>query len=94
MKKELVRSKVDRLALIRQEMKRLKTEEDQIKNDLGSLNEKFIEGNKFVLMVRDSERTGLDLDRVRDEMGVFWYEQHLVTTYFQRFDVESKESQL
>lgn len=94
MKKDLVRSQVDRLALIRQEMKRLKTEEDQIKNDLGALNEKFIEGKRFVLIIRDSERTSLDLDRVKEEMGAFWYDQHLVTTYFQRFDVESKESQL
>lgn len=94
MKKEIVRSKVDRLALIRQEMKKLKTEEEQIKTDLASLNEKFIEGNRFVVMVRDSERTGLDLDRVKMEMGAFWYDQHSVTTYFQKFDVESKESQM
>lgn len=94
MKKELIRSKVDRLAIIRQEQKRLKAEEEQLKNDLSSLNEKFIEGNKFILMVRDSERTGLDLDSVRQEMGDIWYEKHLVTTYFQRFDVESKQSQL
>jgi hypothetical protein len=94
MKKDLVKSQVDRLAFIRSEMKRLKDEEDQIKNDLGSLNEKFIEGNRFVLIVRDCERTSLDLDRVREEMGAFWYDQRLLTTYFQRFDVESKESQM
>ena len=93
MNKATVRSYVDRLAYIRQEMKRLKAEEDQIKIDLGGLNEKFIEGNKYVLMIRDGERSGLDLDRVKEEMGTFWYEQHLVTTYFQRFDVESKDNQ-
>jgi len=93
MNKATIRSHVDRLAYIRQEMKKLKAEEDQIKIDLGALNQKLIEGNKFVLMVRDGERSSLDLDRVKEEMGAFWYDQHLVTTYFQRFDVESKDTQ-
>ncbi len=93
MNKTTIRSYVDRLAYIRQEMKKLKAEEEQIKIDLGGLNEKFIEGNKYVLMIRDGERSGLDIDRVKEEMGTFWYEQHLVTTYFQRFDVESKDNQ-
>jgi hypothetical protein len=92
MNKEMIRSKVDRLAQIRQEQKKLKTEEDQVKADLLSLNEKFIEGNNYVLVLKDMERTSLDLDRVKEEMGAFWYEQHLVTTYFQKFDVESKDS--
>jgi hypothetical protein len=93
MNKATIRSHVDRLAFIRQEMKKLKAEEDQIKTDLGGLNQKLIEGNNFILMIRDGERSGLDLDRVKEEMGAFWYDQHLVTTYFQRFDVESKDNQ-
>ncbi len=92
MNKEIIKANVDRLAEIRQELKKLKAEEEQIKTDLSSLNEKFIEGNNNVLVLRDMERTSLDIDRVKEEMGAFWYEQHLVTTYFQRFDVESKTS--
>lgn len=93
MNKELIKLQVDRMAHIRQELRKLKAEEEQIKNYLSSLNEKLIEGNNYVLILRDMERTSLDLDRVKEEMGTFWYEQHLLTTYFQRFDVESKDSQ-
>lgn len=93
MNKQQIKKMVDRLAEIRKEAKKLKTEEDQIKNDLATLNEKFIEGNEYVLTIKDQERTSLDLDRVKEEMGSFWYDQHLVTTYYQRFDTESKESQ-
>lgn len=94
MGKEYSRDLVDRLAVVRAGLKRLKDEEEQLKTELSGLNTKFVDGHDFVVIVRDLERKSLDLDRVKDEMGPLWMEDHTVTTYFQRFDVESKDSKL
>ncbi len=72
-------------------MKVLKKEEEQIKDELLKTGQKIIFENKYVVLIKDAERLSLDLDRVVEELGEEWYQEHQVTTYFFKFEIEDQE---
>lgn len=72
---------VDDLGDIRDQIKQLKKQEAEIKDKLLRTQATHMQGRRFMMTLREVERTSIDTIKLKHQYGLDWYSQHCKSSY-------------